>query len=255
MNQKKKIDLAVVIPTLNEEYYIGELLDSITKQTVQPKEIVVVDALSQDRTIDEIKKRQRKLPQLKVYQLPKSTISKQRNFGVLKTRATHLLFLDADMTFKDKNTLNLYFQEVLEDKPDLASAFNLPTTEYWKDKAFFTAMNLLFVASRPIWPMTTAMNIYANRKVFKAVGGFDESIRVGEDFELVQRAVKYGHKFTFLKKTKLHTSPRRIEKEGRRKFILKMTVNFFQIILRGYKHIDVEYEFGKFKEEKRIKPQ
>ncbi|MBI2600381.1 glycosyltransferase [Candidatus Daviesbacteria bacterium] len=242
----QNIDLAIVIPTLNEQHYIGSLLDSIAKQTVQPKEIVVIDAYSKDKTVEEAKKRRIKLPQLKVYQIPKSTISRQRNFGVSKTKQEHILFLDADMFFSDSETLKTYYEEVLKTKPEIASAFNVPAGHYWKDKVFFTAMNILFFLSRPIWPMTTAMNIYIKREVFEKIGGFDENIRVGEDFELVQRCSKRGYKFFFLDQPRLHTSPRRFEKEGRTKFALKMIKASLQTLLFGYRNITVEYEFGKF---------
>ena len=50
------IDLAIIIPTLNEEHFIGYLLDSIIRQNIQPKEIVIVDAYSKDTTLDIAKK-------------------------------------------------------------------------------------------------------------------------------------------------------------------------------------------------------
>ena len=50
---KAVVDLAIIIPTLNEEHFIGRLLDSLIKQTVRPKELVVVDAFSKDKTIEE----------------------------------------------------------------------------------------------------------------------------------------------------------------------------------------------------------
>lgn len=242
----EKIDLAIVIPTLNEEHFIGELLDSIARQTVTPEEVVVVDAYSKDNTLKEVKKRAKDLLQLKVFQTEKSTISRQRNLGVSKTKSPHVLFLDADMIFKDPDTLEKYYQEVTENQPDLAAAFNWPSTEYWKDKAFFAAMNALFVAAKPVWPMATAMNIYIKREVFMKVGQFDEKVRVGEDYELIQRSVKKGHKFEFLKTPRMYTSPRRFEKEGRRVYTFKMIKSFFNIMTKGYRENEVEYEFGKF---------
>ena len=108
----KQLDLAIVIPTLNEEHYIGRLLDSIAKQTVKPKEIVVVDAFSKDLTGEEVQKRMKKLKNLKLFRLPKHTISKQRNFGANNTSAKHILFLDADGQLKDPDTLKKYMDEV-----------------------------------------------------------------------------------------------------------------------------------------------
>ena len=42
--------ISIIIPTLNEEKYLTHLLESIKKQSIAPKEIIVVDALSQDKT-------------------------------------------------------------------------------------------------------------------------------------------------------------------------------------------------------------
>src|SRR3989304_7470559 len=99
-DDKTLIDLAIIIPTLNEEHFIGRLLDSIIKQSVAPKEIVVVDAYSKDKTVEEIKERQKKFPDLHYFKVSKSTISRQRNLGVKHTTCPHLLFLDADMELR-----------------------------------------------------------------------------------------------------------------------------------------------------------
>ncbi len=85
--------------------------------------------------------------------------------------------------------------------------------------------------------------------VFEKVKGFDEMVRVGEDIELVQRVVKKGGRFLFLKYPKIYTSVRRLEEEGRRKFAKKMFKAFFKVIRHGHQKNDVEYEFGKFGKE------
>ncbi len=237
-------DIAIVIPTLNEEKYIGDLLESLALQTLDPKEIVVVDAFSTDGTIAEIKKMKKRLPQLKYFQIPKYTIARQRNFGARKTTTSHILFLDADMELRDKNTLKKYMDEILQKQPDLAAAINLPNSKYWKDQIYFLGENVLFRISKFIWPMTTTRNLYARRDIFDKVGGFDEKVRVGEDFELVQRIVKRGYKFKFLEKPKVYTSVRRLEKEGRRKFALRMAGSFFYVLRHGYRKNPVAYELG-----------
>ncbi len=59
---------------------MGYLLDSIVNQSVQPREIVVVDAYSQDKTIEQARMRQNLLPQLKIFQIPKFTLKSIRSF-------------------------------------------------------------------------------------------------------------------------------------------------------------------------------
>lgn len=272
-NNKAVIDLAIIIPTFNEEHFIGRLLDSLAAQTVAPKELVVVDAYSKDKTIEEIKKRlaslakrswlrgrshvkdgrsgRSKISSLRYFQIPKSTISRQRNFGVEKTSSEQLLFLDADMEFRQRDALEKYFKEVQMKKPDVAVASNLPDLSNWKNSIYFKAEDLAFKITRYFWPVITARNLYMFRKVFNRAGGFDEEVAVGEDQELVQRIIKTGGKLIFLKSVKLHTSVRRVEREGRRKYALKMILFGLNILLFGHKKSKVKYEFGHFKKPSR----
>lgn len=243
---KTTIDLAIIIPTLNEEHFIGRLLDSIIKQTVAPKEMVVVDAYSKDKTIREIKKRLSKGVNLKYFQIPKYTISRQRNFGAGKTTASHLLFLDADMELREADILENYLREVLERKPDIAVAKTPPDSDYWKDLIYFQAEHLLIKLLKYIWPVITARNLYIRRDVFEKVGGFDERVAVGEDQDLAHRVVKRGGKLMFLKSVQLHTSTRRVVQEGRTRYSIRMVLFGLSIMLLGRERSKVKYEFGKF---------
>lgn len=242
------IDLAIIIPTLNEEGFIGRLLDSIIRQSVLPQELVIVDACSKDKTIQEIKKRQPKLKNLQYFQMPKSTISRQRNFGAKKTTSSRLLFLDADMELRGKDLLEKYLKEVLEKKADMATATTLPDSSYWKDLIYFQAEDLVFKLFKYFWPVIAARNFYVRRQVFEKLGGFDEEIAVGEDQELAQRIIKNGGKSVFLKSVKLHTSVRRVKFEGRRRYAWRMILFGARILLFGHKKSRVKYEFGKFKD-------
>lgn len=249
----KIIDLAIVIPTLNEEKYIGTLLDSIFCQTVWPKEIVVVDAFSTDKTKEMVEKRLKMLPLLKFIQTPKSTISRQRNLGARETKAPHLLFLDADMKLNDPDTLEKYMREIKAKFPDIAVASNLPISTSWQDRIIFLNMNLLVKASKAIYPWATGMNMYVKRSSFNKVKGFDEDVKVAEDIDLVQRMVKNGLKFEFLEEAKVYTSVRRFVKEGRVRHIWKLFKNFITVQRKGFKEAEIEYDFGDWeslKEEK-----
>lgn len=243
---KLTIDIAIIIPTLNEQLFIGKLLDSIISQTVSPAEIVVVDAFSKDRTALEVKKKEKALPQLKFYKIPRYTVARQRNFGVKKTKSESILFLDADMEFRQKADLEEYFNEVRNKKPAVAVAKNLPSSSHWKDKVYFEAEDMLFKLSRYFWPVITARNLYIPRKIFLNVGGFNENIAVGEDQELVHRIVKNNGKLIFLKSVKLNTSARRVTEIGRIRYALKMLLFGINILTRGRDKSKVDYEFGHF---------
>jgi glycosyltransferase involved in cell wall biosynthesis len=247
MRKSKPADLAIIIPTLNEENYIGRLLSSIMSQTILPAEIVIIDAQSEDGTIGVIKKFQRKLPQLKYYQIPKYTISRQRNLGVKKTTSNNILFLDADMLLLESNTLEKYLAEIKLKKPAIAAATNLPDSDLWKDKGFFMAMDLTFKTIKPICPVAQGMNMYVKRSVFEKNKGFDEQVAVGEDHEFVQRIVRNGGKFCYLKHPKMYTSVRRVKEVGRMKFAMMMTLSFVLDRSLGYKKNPIAkvYQLGK----------
>ncbi len=248
------IDFAIVVPTLNEEHYIGTLLDSIISQTVHPKEIVIVDAYSQDGTVKEIKKRQAQLSMLKYYKIPKFTIARQRNFGTSKTKSPHIIFLDADMKMQDVDTIERYIDEINQKKPDIAAAENLPLSSDPRDIIYYKWMHLVNMSIKPFWPVATTMNLYVRRSIFEKVGGFDEHVRIWEDCNLIQRVNKAKGRFIFLQNPKLYTSVRRLQKEGRFKMNIKSFLAFLQIILFGYHDIRVKYDFGHFgKETKSLK--
>lgn len=240
----EKIDLAIIIPTLNEEKYIGKLLDSILAQTVKPEELVIVDAQSHDKTIDEIKKRQNVLPQLKYFQIPRYTIARQRNFGAKKTASNNLLFLDADTKLKDPEALKTYLEEINKTNPDIATAPILPLSDYWKNKIFYQASWLLIKFSKNIWPIAVGINLYVSRKMFNKINGFDDEVKIGEDVEIVHRVVENGGKFDILDKPQIYTSARRFEKEGRRSFALKMAKAFYYVNTKGFKNNPINYDLG-----------
>lgn len=242
----KIVDLAIIVPTLNEEKFIGRLLDSIGMQTWQPEEIVIVDAYSTDKTGIEVKKRQKKLPQLKFYQIPKFSIGRQRNLGVKKTHASRILFLDADTALLDPETLEKYIKEVERKNAKIAVAENYPLSDHWKDKAYFQAANFSTRVGQLVMPVAVGINLFCRRDIFEKMGGFDESIKFGEDTELVERFAKKGMIYEILENPKIYTSVRRLRKEGRIRFVLMMINSFINSHIFGYRKnpVEKEYEFG-----------
>lgn len=85
--------VSVIIPTLNEERYIGKCLESIFNLDY-PKnryEIILVDNGSKDRTIEITKKFNAKIIKRKSL-----TIGTLRNIGARDARGSILAFIDAD---------------------------------------------------------------------------------------------------------------------------------------------------------------
>ena len=242
----KIIDLVIVIPTLNEQHYIGELLDSLGKQTILPAEIMVVDACSKDKTKEEVMKRKTLFPSLSFESIPKKTIAMQRNFGASKTKAPHILFLDADMVFAKKDTMQRLWQHVQKKQPDVATCYVMPLSGERTDKLMYGTGNILTTVMRSIKPLGTTMNLYVKREVFEALGGFDQDVRVGEDFEFLSRAAKQDFSFNVFMRPILYTSVRRLEYEGRIRFVGKLLKSIFYAKRFGHSKNPITYKFGHF---------
>ena len=125
----------------------------------------------------------------------------------------------------------------------------MPDSNYWKDILYFKAEDLGFKLSQYIWPVIPARNLCIRREIFEKAGGFDETVIVAEDQDLVHRIIKKGGKLIWLKNVRMHTSVRRIKNEGRRKYVLKMFLFGLKILLWGRRKSKVEYEFGHFNSE------
>lgn len=244
----EKINWAIIIPTWREEHYIGKLLDSLINQTVKLEELIIVDAFSDDKTKAEVEKRQSTLKCLKFLQIPRLTISRQRNFGVSKTTAPNILFLDADVTLKDNDTLEKYVSEVERKHPDIALAQTLPDSSNWVDNVYYSIVFwYFFKLAKQIYPMATGMNLYVRRDSFVESGGFNEKVKVGEDHDLVQRMVQKSKKLIFLNEPKFITSIRRIKKEGKIGYIIKSIRLGFHVARHGFtEDSGVPYEFGEY---------
>ena len=92
--------ISIVIPTLNEEKDIGNLLESIKKQSYKNHEIIIIDGGSADNTVKISKKYTKN-----VFVLPKAGVTKSRNYGIKKSSGQIVHMMDADNFLADKNYL------------------------------------------------------------------------------------------------------------------------------------------------------
>ncbi len=105
--------ISVVVPTLNEEKYLGRLLGSLSKQTFKDFEIVISDCASQDSTREIAKK----YPKVRIVIEKKKGISAGRNAGARVAKGKILVFLDAD-TSANERLLEIYNNVFEQGKSD-----------------------------------------------------------------------------------------------------------------------------------------
>jgi len=246
--------LSIIIPTLNEAEYIGKLLQSLCEQTYKEFEVIVVDAHSPDKTSGIAKNFSEKLKLKIVYQDGKG-VANARNHGAKLAKGDLLLFLDADVILKDY-FLESAIAEFSRRKLGAASVYMRPLEgefvgifgekRAWDQIMWQLFFNFVIGVSQYIYPGAVGICIFCKKEIHEKIRGFDESIKLAEDFEYVRRASQFG-KFRVMQRT-VFVSVRRAELEGRLRNLLKYILAAIHKIFFGEIKSDVfKYEFGKYK--------
>ena len=233
--------LSVIIPTLNEEKYLPQLLDSIKGQVFSDYEIIVSDGQSIDRT----RAIAREYGCRVIDSSDKLCPAHQRNKGAEIAKGETLLFLDADTRLPSGFLQNIYteFQ-----KRNLGSAgFYLEFDSAHRFYKIYDGLyRFLCFFGQYLKPASIGVGIMARKDLHQMINGFDETIFIGEDYDYTTRICRKG-KFRMLKSSFIYFSPRRLEKEGRFRVLGKWLKGSLYFIFKGpIRKKIVEYEFGNF---------
>jgi len=211
--------ISIVIPALNEEMFLPNLLASLAEQTKQDFEVIVVDGSSEDRTVEAALVYKDQLPNLKVIVSEKRGLPLQRNLGANAASGEWLIFIDAD------SIMLPYFIERLEwfiddRKPILFTSWFRPDSEVSGDALFTLIANSFVEGSiyfhRPIAPGPLTV---VTKEAFDLVGGYDEAYTFGEDYDFTRRLTQQGVRLQILRETLYLYSLRRVRREGKFRFI------------------------------------
>jgi glycosyltransferase involved in cell wall biosynthesis len=245
MNSDK---FTLITPCLNEEKFIGKLLYTLSLQSDQNFQFIIIDGGSTDKTIEVIEGFRKKLPDLQLIKADKKGVSYQRNLGAKAALTDYLLFLDADSRL-DLQYVEDFKDEVKRVSADVATAYIWPDSRNPMDWFFWLGGNIVTDLSRYVWPLGYGMNLYIRKSLFDSINGFNEELRIAEDVDLVKRAIAAGGKYAVLKKPKYYTDVRRLRSEGHAQFMVKTMLIAWQAYKHGsFSKIDVEYKMGEWSE-------
>jgi glycosyltransferase involved in cell wall biosynthesis len=174
--------ISIIVPSHNEAQYIPYCLESLVKLNfpTESYEIIVVDNGSTDETAV----LSQKFTNL-VYICPGMNISGIRNFGVKKARGNILAFIDADC-IADENWLLNAVNSLKRDVCITGSEVCIPDNALWIERAWFSQGN----SGRQAASHINSANLIVPSDVFKKIGGFNETLSTGEDYEFSMRAKK-----------------------------------------------------------------
>lgn len=240
--------ISIVIPTLNEEHYIGRLLTSIVRQTIQPTEVIIVDAQSTDTTSEVASTFSKKLP-LKMLCAPKG-IARQRNIGAKASNGNMLLFLDADVELDPD-----FIEKALPEFE--ARGLHIASSHFYVDKNctpldragtwMISKYHGLFQYGKN--PMGSGFCLLTSRQLHNNIQGFNEEFQHSEDHDYVKRAVHTGATYRILRTPKFKISNRRHDKDGRLNVMSLYAKAELNRMFFDYKYAPREqplYGFGEF---------
>lgn len=171
-----------------------------------PVEIIVCDGGSSDGTPQIV----REFPNVILLESQRGT-SRQRNLGAQHASGDLLIWMDADdLPAPD------FVARVIASYRRLPFAVACP----WfiaRDSGLFVrfvyfVFNLLFFAGQGWLRMGSGVCLIAPKTVFEKIGGFDESLHLGEDIYFLRRAGRSGlHRHLLVP---LETSGRRFQQKG-----------------------------------------
>lgn len=205
-----EFQISVIIPTLNEEKNIADIIDFINQEEVKT-EIVISDAESTDKT-----KKIAVAKGAKIVNSKKASRGKQLNKGAEIADAPILLFLHAD-SILEKGSLSQLVNKMNEKRNKIGGCFTFEiNSEHPLLKFISWSSNLRAKYLKLIFG---DQGIFIRREVFKQMNGFPE-IELMEDWGFSRKIKKFGE-LLFLDK-KIYTSARRWEKSGVLKTIFLM---------------------------------
>ncbi|MEN6456364.1 MAG: glycosyltransferase [Prolixibacteraceae bacterium] len=200
----KEIYISVIIPVYNRPKEIEELLASLSKQTLQDFEVVIVEdgsGIKCESIVNSYKSRM----DLKYFYQENSGPGPSRNYGYEKAKGNYCIFLDSDCILPSN-----YFEvvrNVLINNP--VDAFGGPDrahegfTKFQKAinysmTSFFTTGGIRGGSEKLGKFYPRSFNMGYSRDVYDATKGFSD-MRFGEDIDMSIRILKCGFKIRLIK--------------------------------------------------------
>jgi len=174
--------VTVIVPTYNSAKTIETCIESVNSQTYPSLQVIIIDSRSTDGTV-EIAGKMRGVTILQTERLR----SAARNLGVAKAQGEFLLFIDSDMEL----TSDVVRQCVEKTMRQELDAIMIPEVRvgsgFWADCRALERVT--YVGD----PMIESARFF-RKSVVLALGGFDEGLEAGEDWDLHARLENGKHR-------------------------------------------------------------
>lgn len=173
--------VSVIIPTFNEADNIGRLVHYLRENSDENLvEIIVVDGGSTDKTVAIAKN-----AAAKVVKSPEKGRAWQMNFGASMATGNLLYFVHAD-TIPPKS----YLKDIVE---AVQQGYQMGRyLSRYDSKSWLLKINALLSRTDTFAGMGGDQTLFITQELFEETGGFDDEMKIMEDFEFSARARKKG---------------------------------------------------------------
>jgi glycosyltransferase involved in cell wall biosynthesis len=190
---KNELLVSIIIPAYNSEETLAKCLESVKKQTYKTIEIIVVDKFSKDRTVDIAKKYG-----VKIFQIKAKERTEQVNFGIKNSKGKYVYRIDSDFVL-EPTVIEEAVNKCEKEDYDAIAIHNTsdPTISFWSKVRKFERDcykdDELNIAAR-----------FFRKEVFDSIGGFDESLVSGEDYDFHNRLLRKNFKVGRINAQEVH---------------------------------------------------
>jgi glycosyltransferase involved in cell wall biosynthesis len=194
--------ISVVIPTYNCAVLLPKAIRSAYAQTIAPIQVIVVDDGCTDDTGDVVGRLAGSLPDTFTFiRKPNGGEASARNCGVAAATGEYVAFLDQDdmwlpnkferqlALFQSTPSPSLVFTALTRVSRDTREPVRI---EGWKPDPVHTLARLMEGCC------VTPSTVIVRRDALTAVGPFDESLWLGNDWDMWLRLAVAGHRFAYL---------------------------------------------------------
>jgi glycosyltransferase involved in cell wall biosynthesis len=197
------IEFSVIVPVFNRPNEVKELLESLTRQTFNNFEVIIVEDGSTITSESIVKSFQGKL-KLHYYFKPNSGPGQSRNYGAEKASKDFFIFFDSDCIIPDKYfeiLTQTYEKETFDcfggiDKAHESFTPIQKAIDYTMT-SFFTTGGIRGGTKKTTKFYPRSFNMGFSRRVYETTKGYSR-MRFGEDIDLSIRIEKAGFKMVLL---------------------------------------------------------
>ena len=196
---------SIIIATRNEEAFIGRCIETLENQELDrvKYEIIIIDGLSEDHTVDIIKEMQTRYSNIIVSSNPEKTAAPAFNRGIRQSVGEYIFIVGAHAEYPH-GFLSKSLSSIQANNTDCVGGREIDASKSKLGKVFAAVRNTAFggglspyrYSDKKQFVKTVAFGCYKKEALIRA-GGFDENLVKNQDNDINKRIIQNGGKILF----------------------------------------------------------